>query len=72
MQDRIARIDENLLHRTAGPYIWVATFPVPAVMSGSAGAGLRPNCGTDAMGQQETPALQNKWNAPLRERRQSL
>ena len=23
MQDRIARIDENLLHRTAGPYIRV-------------------------------------------------
>ena len=25
MQDRIARIDENLLHRTAGPYIGVKT-----------------------------------------------
>ena len=25
MQDRIARIDENLLHRTAGPYIRVKT-----------------------------------------------
>ena len=23
MQDRICRIDENLLHRTAGPYIWI-------------------------------------------------
>src|SRR5215470_1605114 len=23
MQDRICRIDENLLHRTAGPYMWV-------------------------------------------------
>jgi hypothetical protein len=23
LQDRIARIEENLLHRTAGPYIWV-------------------------------------------------
>jgi hypothetical protein len=23
MQDRICRIDENLLHRAAGPYIWV-------------------------------------------------
>jgi hypothetical protein len=23
MQDHICRIDENLLHRTAGPYIWV-------------------------------------------------
>jgi hypothetical protein len=23
MQDRICRIDENLLQRTAGPYIWV-------------------------------------------------
>jgi hypothetical protein len=25
LQDRIGRIDENLLHRTAGPYIWVKT-----------------------------------------------
>jgi hypothetical protein len=25
MQDRIARIDENLLHRTAGPYKRVKT-----------------------------------------------
>ena len=23
MQDRISQIDEILLHRTAGPYIWV-------------------------------------------------
>jgi hypothetical protein len=23
MQDRICQIDENLLHPTAGPYIWV-------------------------------------------------
>jgi hypothetical protein len=23
MQDRICRIDENLLHRAAGPYMWV-------------------------------------------------
>jgi hypothetical protein len=23
MQDRIRQIDENLLQRTAGPYIWV-------------------------------------------------
>jgi putative ABC transport system substrate-binding protein len=29
----------------------IATFPVPAVMSGSASSGLGPNCGTDAMGQ---------------------
>src|SRR6516162_841712 len=26
MQDRICRIDENLLHRAAGPYIWVKRF----------------------------------------------
>jgi len=25
MQDRICRIDENLLHRAAGPYIWVTS-----------------------------------------------
>jgi len=25
MQDRIRQIDENLLQRTAGPYMWVTT-----------------------------------------------
>jgi len=28
MQDRICRIDENLLHRAAGPYIWVNRYRV--------------------------------------------
>jgi hypothetical protein len=27
MQDRICRIDESLLQRTAGPYIWVNSTP---------------------------------------------
>jgi hypothetical protein len=29
MQDRICRIDENLLHRTAGPYMRVKTGNAP-------------------------------------------
>jgi len=27
MQDRISQIDKNLLHHTAGPYIWVKLDP---------------------------------------------
>jgi hypothetical protein len=51
----------NLLHRTAGPYIGsIATFPVPAVMSGSDSSGLGQNCGIDAMGQKQPPALQKR------------
>jgi hypothetical protein len=33
MQDRICQIDENLLHRTAGPYIWVKTGSIDASTS---------------------------------------
>jgi hypothetical protein len=35
-------------------------------MSGSASSELGPNCGTDAMGQQETHALQQKKRGPFR------
>jgi hypothetical protein len=38
MQDRYRRIDEILLRRTAGPYIWVKIADNPVVLAKSCGA----------------------------------
>ena len=51
MQDRITRIDKNLLHRTAGPYIgsFSSNQPAPDALGMSASLGSRPNLRTAAI-----------------------